>query len=243
MLLGVVLLGLTLSGVTYAHWYKIIKVYGEVETGWLHLTPRIIMTPGPIEYQRLGKPVAIISDVDSCYLDNQVGFRIENVYPCLDVGWFQFGVVNDGTIPAGLEDLRITGTYQHEYDASPIDITNEVSFSVPYLDDEVAGGPAMAIDLFWEGPYGPDNEEYYGDCDDKHMATVWWKENYGMWVDPMISQEHGILQVDTSVQVNGEVWYDINMHFYECLPQRVEFTFMVEMEYWNWNEAYPYWAP
>ena len=232
MLLGVLLLGLTLSGATYAHWYKIIKVYGEVETGWLHLSPEMIMQPGIIPYQVLEKPVAEILWVETCPLDNQVGFRIENVYPCLDVGWFTFGIINDGTIPAGLEDLSISGTYSH--DGGPeIAISTEVDFSDPYYDASV---DAYAIDLFWTGPYGPITEEFYGDCTDGHMATVWWKVNDRLTVDPW-GYGHGIQQIDP----NGAVYIDVNMHFYECLPQRVEFKFMVSMEYWNWNEAYPYW--
>ena len=240
MLLGVAILGLTLSGVTYAHWYKIIEVYGEVETGWLHLYPQLIMVDGPIEGQVLGKPVAWIDWVETCPLDNQVGFSISNVYPCLDVGWFVFGIVNDGTIPAGLEELTITGTYEHtEYGSGPIVITDEVTFSDPYWDptaDNALG--AWRIDLFWNGPYGPDNEEFYGDCNDGLMASVWYHESTRVQSeDPGMSDHHGILQIDP----DGSVYLDVNMHFYECLPQRVQFKFMVSLEYWNWNEAYPYW--
>ena len=232
MLFGMVLLGLTLSGVTYAHWYKIIKVYGEVETGWLHLYPVIGMQTGYIPGQVLNKPVAWVDWVEACPLDNQVGFSIKNVYPCLEVPWFIFGIVNDGTIPAGLEELSISGTWQHESMASPLDITTEVRFSDPYYD---AVADAMRIDLFWDGPYGPANEEFYY-CPDGLMASVWYREN-DRTVDPGMSDHHSIQQIDP----DGSIYLDVKMHFYECLPQRVQFTFMVSLEYWNWNEAYPYW--
>ena len=242
MLVGVLMLGLTLSGITYAHWLKIVTVYGEVETGYLHLTPKLQMDIGYIPGQINNKDVAEIVWVDRCGLaDNQVGFRIERVYPCLDTGKFYFGIINDGTIPAGLEDMRISGTYQHELDGSATVITDEVTYTAPVWDTTEYLDDYWRIDLYWAkdpDPYGP-NEYYSQGCPATPMASIFYRKDTNQWYDPGMSNDHGWLQIDTG----GEVWIEVRMHFWECLPQRTEFTFTVEFEYWNWNEAYPYFNP
>ena len=238
VLFAVLMLSLTFSGVAYAHWYKIIKFEGKINTGVLHLTPTL-------QYYDLvqchGKPVAYWGDdFDGCgIVDNRVYFSLWNVYPCLDAH-LKLSIQNDGTIPAGYKEFR---TMYAEYwvpdDPGTTGVDESGWFPVP----------ESAYDI--EETQIPDSD---GDgVPEGYAFTIWketgvtrdpyWDKVATVTVDltktapnPQLSPDypHSWIQIDPGQWV----YADIYMHFYEGLPQGETLRFGFEIEYWNWNEVF-----
>lgn len=234
ILFAALLLGTALSGVAYAHWSKIITIDGRVDTGELHVFP-FLSHDGYYEWTAIldeGKGVAYFGDIEDCGItSNYVSFELYNTYPCLDIN-LDLEINNDGTIPAGLYDVRYIVEYWNEYNQEwttyPCQVVREESSSD---DDPYDGIPDWIKYKFY-----PPKSQVINDAD--HWMWVVKLHNFDNEVPvgsgyPEPAWPCSIIQVDP----NCVGMLDMNIHFYEGLVQDMQFRFKVELEYWNWNEV------
>ena len=227
LLFCTLLLGTALSGVAYAHWSKIITIDGKVDTGRLHLYPLLSH-----EYKegeaviQAGKGVAWWGKFYDCgQASNYVSFELYNVYPCLGVN-LDLELVNDGSIPAGLADLR-WWIYYKDAAGAYVELDYDLVTDVDTDDDDPEDGvPDWIIYTFYQ----------------KGMPHTLEYKMFEIIIDQFSSMGNGypepawpnsFIQVDPQCRV--KCW--MNLHFYEGLPQEMELKFKLELEYWNWNEV------
>jgi hypothetical protein len=215
------ILSLALVGVGYAHWYKIITIEGFINTGYLHLTPYledywdneldkdvatiIVQPPADFQHHRLAV-------LDSNYLF----FAIENAYPCYEA-WFEIYIENDGTIPAGLKEVRMWAGEDSPYGYTIVPGCGPGDYCFMLLSDTIP--PRSALN----DPTDP-----------------WMAMEFDVTIIPDVTAEpldpnhpNDLFQIDPQMGVTLLV----HVHFGECLPQNARFWWFVEMEYWNWNEV------
>jgi len=92
------MIALMVAGFAYAHWEKIITIDGTVTTGTLHLYPTFSATTSDTKGY---------CTVTSSISGNTLTVTINKAYPCITVSG-KFDLHNDGTIPAGLHDVKVT---------------------------------------------------------------------------------------------------------------------------------------
>lgn len=105
----VLILGLLMSGLAYAHWEKIITITGSVATGNLDL---IIVPESPSDsdsgidpgYTKDVADTTIVIDPED---PERAIITITNAYPSYEV-WWHVTIRNVGTIPAKLKEIRVT---------------------------------------------------------------------------------------------------------------------------------------
>ena len=246
VLLSVLMMGLALSGVTYAHWIKVIELGGEIHSGELWLD----MTAGTYDLYTddFYKDVAYWCGVDDCTADNEWHFGLCNVYPCLDAR-FWVRLTNTGTIPAGLASLVLDMQWDPTHPAGdPNYIPYEYGVDWDYDCDDVDADGYYTITIY-NLAYGtlndlPPAHPRYGGLGTGRMMTIKYKPIVGApWIDPGQEldpyenrgpdMQHGWCQIDP----DGWVEVDVKLHFYEALPQDCHFKFGLTAQYWNWNEA------
>jgi len=97
---GLLVIALSVLGVAYAHWSKVVTVTGTVKTGKLELKPSCtVSTDDDKQYCTA-----------SCEIDveeNTVTVTVDKAYPCITVT-IEFDLENTGTIPAGLYKWTVT---------------------------------------------------------------------------------------------------------------------------------------
>lgn len=105
----ILILGLLMSGLAYAHWAKIITITGSVATGSFDL----IIVPGSPsdtdsgidpEHDKDVADTTIIIDPEN---SERAIITITNAYPSYEVYW-HVTIRNVGTIPAKLKDIIVT---------------------------------------------------------------------------------------------------------------------------------------
>lgn len=221
ILFTALLLGLTLSGVAYAHWSKIIYIDGKVDTGKFHLTP--FVTNYWWELQE--KEVAYWGvETDWCGADNTIDIELKNVYPCTGIH-IDFMLLNDGTIPAGLKEIRKVFLDYLAPDGTWQPYSCDVSQPVLGPDADGDGVPdSIVLSIYTAGNMG--------DFDEKIAILAITAIDASDHTYPG-APPNSWIQID-----DGEAAYcHINLHFWEGLPQGMSFRFRVELEYWNWNEV------
>jgi hypothetical protein len=230
LLAGVMILSLTLVGVGYAHWYKIITLEGFINTGVLHLTP-YLECYGDNEFDKdvatiLVEPPPGYIHHESVVLDsNYLFFAIENAYPCYEA-WFCIYLYNDGTIPAGLEQVEIMAGENSPYGYTIVPGMGGGDYSFMLLSDVVPDGSEL------NDPADP----YMAMEVDVYITP----DGYEVGEFPL-NPDHpnDLFQIDPGMGV----WLDVYIHFGECLPQDARFWWLVQMEYRNWNEVTSEWFP
>lgn len=98
---AILMMALGVAGFAYAHWEKVIVIDGTVSTGTLHLTPTFHASTDDV------KGYCTV-DWEIYEEENTMDVWIENAYPCINVT-ATFGLLNDGSVPAGL--YKWTATY------------------------------------------------------------------------------------------------------------------------------------
>ena len=213
-----VILSLALGGVAYAHWMEIITVDGFVQTGSLELAPSII------DYGLWqNKPIAEWNIISNCGYDLE--FELINIYPCLEA-YICMKVENIGTIPAGLQEIRLEFL---EFSTDDGATWNDFVEGVDYVSTD------------WS---------YYEPVSGPPQYTKW---IYPVGVPQTMMNAIARIRVDVSAPVPNypgappHSWAQIDpgmsvdacayMHFYEGLPESTQFRFQVQLEYWNWNEV------
>ncbi len=150
-------LALSMTGVAFAHWEKIITIEGTVTTGTFHLTPSF-----HAELDQT-KPVATLEygiDIPG----NSAWIHIGNAYPSLWVSGY-IDIHNDGSIPAGL--------------VSSIPTTDPV---LTFLPAVIPPEPPYVegYDMFQAGINGPIANLYYyfdgdmGQIDSGDTVYIYW---------------------------------------------------------------------
>jgi hypothetical protein len=158
---------------------------------------------------------------------NWLFFAIENAYPCYEA-YFSIYLYNDGTIPAGLEQVEIMAGENSPYGYTIVP-TGQYSFMLESdvippgseLNDQADPYMAMEVDVV----ITPDGY----DPNDPNKP------------DEPLNPNHpnDLFQIDPGMGV----WIDVTIHFGECLPQDARFWWLVQMEYRNWNEVTSEWYP
>jgi hypothetical protein len=222
------LLGTALTGVAYAHWSKIITIDGQVDTGRLHLYP-LLSHDGYSEFTHIldgGKGVAWWGEIWDCGITtNYVGFELNNVYPCLGVD-LDLEIWNDGTIPAGLADIR-WWIYYKDAAGAWVELDYDLVPQVDTADTNPEDGvPDWIRYSFYQAgqPHTPD-----------YLMFIIYIDNFVSIGNPYPppAWPNSFIQVDPGCGVIC----DFNLHFYEGLYQEQELLFKLELEYWNWNEV------
>jgi hypothetical protein len=231
ILFSVLLLGTALTGVTYAHWKKVITIDGSIDTGYFHVYPELYGIPPAGTYiLDAGKYIAHWGEQVRCgKTDNWVKFQLFDIYPCLGVDG-SLKVTNDGDIPAGLKSVtwklwcRDKGS-QDDWVLQDFEVV-----SVPYPDTSPYDGVPDQIELkFYRKDMPGANDT------DKHVMTVHLYNlvgSLGPYPSPP-AWPNSWIQIDPGCTVT----LDWNLHFYEGLPQDKECYFVIYLEYWNWNEV------
>ena len=176
ILFGALFLSVALAGVAYAHWLEIITLDGFVQTGTLELIPALV----DVQVKQ-DKPVAVVT-YDSDYENDYVWINMKNVYPCLVVtGNLTF--YNVGTIPAGLEEVRLT-VWEDAGDFVWVQGSHTDYDYYLILVNELDGQEALQIGVKFGAnplhqpyPGAPPNSIYQVD-DGEHAWMVWYVHFY-----------------------------------------------------------------
>jgi hypothetical protein len=225
VLFSILVMSLAFTGISYAHWSKIMRVEGNLTTGTFHVTPYLENKYLGTYYQGVWepqtKPVADWGPYTGTDTEdsNTIHIDLENVYPCLWTG-FRVRLWNDGSIPAGLKRVAVKAsedsedTFVLEEVVGSTEIPGYVHYRLLNVDcDDFC--PPVAMDIFVK--FGADPRP-------APTVTPAWPDQVG----------NSFLQIDPGLNA----WFDVIVHFDECLPQSTLFEFEVKMIYWNWNEVY-----
>ena len=212
ILFSALFLSVAIAGVAYAHWLEIITIDGFVQTGTLDLETSL-----EINFEQ-EKPVAKVKA--GAWKDN-VEMNFLNVYPCFSATG-RITLENVGTIPAGLEEVRLTvweddGNFVWE-DRTATQGTYGLPVTYQYflvLVNEDVSDPLMNEALQLGVNFGATDHTYY-DPQDYPNANP-----------------NSIFQIDDG----QSAWMDFYIHFDEGIPEDADIWFNAEVEYWNWNEA------
>ena len=238
------MLGLVVTGVAYAEWTEMLWATFEIDTGYLHLEPRVweyehpytgdyvtvwfddhsdaemdvVIIPGPPDdiTEKWEKEWYIpYGYVDANVEANSFYIHLENVYPCLNAS-FTIELYNDGSIPAGYNGMQLLYLMEN-------------GNYIPDGEYFVRSAWDEGDDRQWWLVYDPDSEWYpeYPVCE----AEVWlWAEDCNQYPD---ADPNSWEQIDPGCSVYATV----NIHFNEALPEDTVYEFALLIYYVNWNEA------
>lgn len=203
-------------GVIFALLILSLSMAGVASAHW----SKIIVISGTVETGTLhvepsvyiaacqDKPVAIVTGVAD-EAANTITITLENVYPCLWVyGYLDFH--NTGSIPAALKTVTITS----------------LSDNMPDHDLYIDYSDLTDIKVYKKGAtLFPDTK----------LIMTGGLIDYG--VDPDGNPCATLDQIDP-VGIGPSVAYVyFAFHFEQDLPQDTDFAFVIELDFWNWNEA------
>jgi hypothetical protein len=245
--LSILMLGLMTAGVVYAHWTDKLFVSMTINTGKLHLEPRVEDMYWP--HPQTGEPVVVwfndhstavidVEDTHELYKWNgwekewvipygdvtaDIGansFYIEllDVYPCL-TAIFNVTLYNDGTIPAGFNGLNLLYLKENGDDVNPSDFI---------IVEDFSGWPEGTCTMYVYDPTSPFHPDYTV-CE----IEIEFIAQDGTPYPHEYAPPHSWEQIDPCMWVQARV----KIHFNEALKQNTEYTFGFELVYVNWNEA------
>ena len=200
ILFSALFLSVAIAGVAYAHWIEIITLDGFVQTGTLDLETSLEIS----SVQE--KPIAKLK----CYaFKDKAELNFLNVYPCFSATG-RITLTNVGTIPAGLEEVRITvweddGNFVWEDRTAS---QTEYQYFMVLVNEDV-NDPEMNEALQLGVKFGATQHQYDG------------------------APPNSVYQIDDG----QSAWMDFYIHFDEGIPEGADIWFNAEVEYWNWNEA------
>lgn len=199
-------------GIAVGHWDQYIYIDSTINTGSIDVWPSIdgdlVFSPENHK-DRMGDVATGTAIIDETY--RSLNITLNRVYPCLWVN-ATLNLENRGTVPAGFKGMTCEATP----DLVLVPIT-----------------PPAGVSYAWEVWFDDTAEQ-----NDPNLPVAFlYISNVRVEQIQLLSAVPDGANLLCQIDPYDAVLADFAIHFYEGLPQDSTITFLLTLEFWNWNEA------